>query len=315
MNLKNKFLNNYFKAGISSSISTFDDYFERMVKIATTMFEWKNLPDTMDARYLELCLCFYGCAAFLYSPKYGFINTQAVNSGNINIYGLPTQINCFSYSFHSTRDRYIPNYKEELAVGEKSRQCIFVLNNNRGLATAVSIYDFASLLANAAVTADINILAQKTPLVLFGTNEQRLTLENVYAQYNGNAPVIFGNKDRLSNKPISAIKTEAPFVADKIMDYKDRIWNEFLTFIGVSNIQEKKERLIDSEANSNNELINLNMQSYLYPRKQACKEFNDLFGFTGTDKEIDVVLRSDLHNVIKQTQSVVTNTSEGVNNG
>lgn len=68
---------------------------------------------------------------------------------------------------------------------------------------------------------------------------------------------------------------------------------------------DKKERLITDEANSNNELINLNLQSYLAPRQMACKQFNDLFGLTGTDKEISVRVRSDLHNVIKNAQSVI----------
>lgn len=68
---------------------------------------------------------------------------------------------------------------------------------------------------------------------------------------------------------------------------------------------DKKERLITDEANSNNELINLNLQSYLAPRQEACKQFNEKFGFLGTDKEISVRVRSDLHNIIKNTQSIV----------
>lgn len=73
---------------------------------------------------------------------------------------------------------------------------------------------------------------------------------------------------------------------------------------------DKKERLITDEANSNNELINLNLQSYLAPRQEACRQFNEKFGFTGTDKEISVRVRSDLHNVIKNAQSVVNDFTE-----
>ena len=68
---------------------------------------------------------------------------------------------------------------------------------------------------------------------------------------------------------------------------------------------DKKERLITDEANSNNELINLNLQSYLAPRQEACRQFNEKFGFTGTDKEISVRVRSDLHNIIKNAVSIV----------
>ena len=91
------------------------------------------------------------------------------------------------------------------------------------------------------------------------------------------------------------------------MEYKKQIWNEALTFLGVNNLSnEKKERLITDEASSNNELINLNLQSMLIPRQEAAKQFNKLFGLEGTDKEISVRLRSDLYNIIKQEESVIT---------
>ena len=73
---------------------------------------------------------------------------------------------------------------------------------------------------------------------------------------------------------------------------------------------DKKERLITDEANSNNELINLNLQSYLAPRQLACEQFNEKFGLKGTDKEISVRVRSDLHNIIKNAQSVVNDFKE-----
>ena len=90
------------------------------------------------------------------------------------------------------------------------------------------------------------------------------------------------------------------------MDYKKEIWNEALTFLGVNNLSEKRERLISSETNTNNELINLNLMSYLKPRELAAKQFNEKFGLTGTDKEIKVKVRSDLDNIIKRAASVVT---------
>lgn len=173
---------------------------------------------------------------------------------------------------------------------------------------------FALRLYEAERTADINIKAQKTPVLLLMDEKQRLTMENLYSQYEGNRPVIFGDKNFLGENVIKAINTQAPFIADKIIDYKKEIWNEALTFLGINNIMvDKKERLITDEANSNNELINLNLQSYLAPREEACRQFNEKFGFTGTDKEISVRVRSDLHNIIKNAQSIVQDFKEKEN--
>jgi hypothetical protein len=173
---------------------------------------------------------------------------------------------------------------------------------------------FALRLYEAEQTAMVNIKAQKTPVLLLMDEKQRLTMENLYSQYEGNRPVIFGDKNSLGENVIKAINTQAPFIADKIIDYKKEIWNEALTFLGINNIMvDKKERLITDEANSNNELINLNLQSYLAPRQEACRQFNEKFGFTGTDKEISVRVRSDLHNIIKNTQSIVQDFKEQEN--
>jgi hypothetical protein len=181
------------------------------------------------------------------------------------------------------------------------------MNNWQRIPTSSTIELFCQRLAEAEMTAAVNIKAQKTPVLIVVDENQRLMMENLYAQYDGNRPFIFGDKNQLSENAIKCISTGADFIADKVMDYKKSIWNEALTFLGVNNLSnEKKERLITDEASSNNELINLNLQSMLIPRQEAAKQFNKLFGLEGTEKEISVRLRSDLYNIIKQEESVIT---------
>lgn len=239
---------------------------------------------------------------------FGIINTNCSSSGVINIYGLPSQLNCYSFEYQSSRTLYtgLKELSEEQKEKLDKEECILVMNNWDRLPTAGSMELFAYRLYEAERTCDVNIKAQKTPILLLCDEKQRQTIINMYNQYDGNQPMIYGNKENLSSIEINAIQTNAPFVADKIMDYKKEIWNEALTFLGINNIMvDKKERLVADEANSNNELINLNLQSFLAPRKKACKQFNEKFGFTGTDKEISVRVRSDLHNIIKNTESVI----------
>lgn len=301
--------NNYkFRDSLELNNATFIDYCNRFRRIALSMFEWINLPKTMNARYLELCLYYNGKAALLKDKKYGFINTKCAGTGYVNIYGLPTKLNCYSYSFNSQRDLYIglnPFEDEKEREEKETEQCILVQNNWESLPTVSSMELFAWRIYNAERVCDTNIQAQKTPVLLIADETQRLFLENLYQQYNGNQPFIFGDKDQLGDKTIRSINTEAPYVADKIMEYKKEIWNEALSFLGINNIMlEKKERLITDEANSNNEVINLNLQSFLAPRQEACRQFNEKFGLTGTDKEISVRVRSDLYNVIKKEMSI-----------
>ena len=280
---------------------TYYDYLERFKKICLSMFVWENLPESMNARYLEECLYYKGQAGLLKDELYGFINTQVASNGYLNIYGLPTSLNCYSYQYNSIRNVY--NGLE----GTEDKDCVLVMNNWQRIPTANTIELFAQRLAEAEMVAMTNIKAQKTPVLIVVDENQRLMMENLYAQYDGNRPFIMGDKNQLSDNTIRSINTGAEFIADKIMEYKKQIWNEALTFIGVNTLQtEKKERLITDEASSNNELINLNLQSMLVPRQEACKQFNKLFNLEGTDKEISVRLRSDLYNIIKNEESVIT---------
>lgn len=274
---------------------TYVDYYQRMSKIALSMFEWINLPDSMNARYIEQCLFFNGQAAFLYDAALGFINTNAAGSSAINIYGVPSQTRCWSYGFERVRKTYVGQNSRM----RKSDEAILVMNNWERVPTYASLDLFAKRLSDAQRTIDINLNAQKTPILVETSDEQRLTALNTYAQYAGNAPVIIGNKDSFNNSGMTVHKTDAPYIVDKVMDYKQQIFNEFLSFIGVMNLDEKKERRVVNESEANNEFINLNLQSFLAPRKQACKEFNAKYG-----ENIDVKVRSDIHNIVKEQESI-----------
>ena len=315
MGKKNNFKNNYkFIDSLILNDETFNDYLMRFKRIALSIFEWVNLPSSMDSEWLEYSLYYDGMATLLYDKKYGFINTRCTSNGKLNIYNLPTSLHCYSFEYQTDRRLFtglVPNLTENRKEWLKDKQCILVKNNVDRLPTAGSMELFAYRLYEAQRTADINIIAQKTPVMIVVDEKQRLLMMNLYNQYNGNQPYIFGDSKQLDTDKLRAIKTDAPFVADKLQDYKKEIWNEALTFLGINNIMvDKKERLITDEANSNNELINLNLQSFLAPRQKACEQFNEKFGFKGTDKEISVRVRSDLHNIIKNAQSVVNDFKE-----
>ena len=304
---KNKLYRDNYKFLDSASMNTetFYDYMDRLKKIAISIFEWENLPDSMNARYLEETLFYKGQATLLKDKKYGFINTSIADNGVINIYGLPTKLNCYSVGgYHAYRDLYCG--LNPINGNDEYKEAILVMNNWDRMPTISTIQLFCYRLYEVERSLDTNIKSTKTPILVVGNEKQKLTLENLYNQYNGNQPFIFGNKDTFNDNPLQVLNTNSPFLADKLMEYKKEIWNEALQFLGINSMSlEKKERMITDEANSNNEVINLNLESYLIPRQEACKQFNELFGLTGTDKEISVRVRSDLYNVIKEQMSIV----------
>ena len=295
-----------FRDALILNNQTYIDYLERMKKICLSMFEWQNLPKSMNARFLEMCLFYTGQAALLYSDDYGYINTMAADGGYINIYGLPTQIQCYSYRFNERRGLYTTDIGKE-----KGEECILVLNNYERVPTVSTIQLFCKRLAEADRTCDVNIKSLRTPILITTDQKQYFTLKKMYEEYDGNTPAIFADKNLISPDALKAMKTDAPVVVSDIMEYKREIWNEFLTFMGLQNLSEKKERLISSEVDSNNELINMNLQALLIPRKEACKQFNEKYGLAG-NKAIDVKVRSDLYNIVKQYESITSEYTDAV---
>lgn len=110
---------------------TYFDYLNRFKKVALSIFEWVNLPKSMNAQYLEKCLYYYGQAGFLKDKNYGFINTKLSDNGKLNIYGFPISFHCYSFEYDTTRKLYtgIEGLSENQRKAKETSECILVQNN------------------------------------------------------------------------------------------------------------------------------------------------------------------------------------------
>lgn len=251
-----------FEEAAGMNAAVFGDYYKRLRLLALSVFEWENLPDSMSARFLESCLYWYGKAAIVKDDTLGIINTKCTPSESLNIYGEATEYHCYS-----------TGYDADFALGDM----VYVRNNLEALPTDSTIQIFAQRLYEAERTIDVNIKAQKTPVFILCDEKQRLTLKNVYEKFDGNEPVIFGKKG-LDADDIKTLRTDAPFVADKLEEYKRNVWSEALSFLGINNVMtEKKERLVTGEVEANNQLIDLSAQVMLLTRQLAAEQFNKLY--------------------------------------
>ena len=287
--------------------ATYFDYVERFKKIALSMFEWSNIPESMDSRFLEKCLYYTGQAAMLYLEPYGYINTKSATAGNLNLYGLPTSIRCYSYGQINENRRVFygrstgsEDEDDESKLDDRNSEAILVLNDWEGVPTASTLELFAFRMYTVERAIDVNIRSQKTPYIVLTSEDERLSMVNAMQQIDKNAIMIVGEKNHFDPNAIRTLNTNSPYIADKLTAYKQSIWNEFLTFLGIDNIQEKRERLVSAETMSNNECVNLNLQAHLKPRQTAAKQFNEKYGLN-----IEVKLRSDIFNIIKSSESII----------
>lgn len=251
-----------FEETAALNMAVFSDYYKRLRLLALSLFEWENLPESMNERFLEQCLYWYGKAAIVNDDNLGIINTKCTPSESLNIYGEATKYHCYS-----------TGYDEDFPLDDM----VYVRNNLEALPTDATIQLFAQRLYEAERTIDVNVKAQKTPVIILCDEKQRLTMKNIYMKYDGNEPVIYGKKG-LDIDDIKVLRTDAPFVADKLEEYKRNVWSEALSFLGINNVMtEKKERLVTGEVDANNQMIDLSAQTMLLTRELAAEKFNRLW--------------------------------------
>lgn len=263
---------------------TYRQYLNRLTELAISMFEWKNLPDTVDARYLELHLFETGCMVYFKDEVIGDLCLDCIVNGRLDVYGNPLLRRAYSgYN----------NYQKLL----KYNNSVIIWNNYLHSNSILDVEMFARRLYNIDRIIDINANAQKTPVLVLGNEKQRLTLLNLYKEYDGNAPFIFGDKN-LDINALKALSTNAPYVCDKLYQLKTQIWNEALTYLGISNINiQKKERLITDEVTRNQGGTIASRYSRLESRRQAVEKINDMFG-----TNIEVNYREDFQQVDDDNQ-------------
>lgn len=257
---------------------TYLQYYNRLTELAISMFEWQNLPETVDQRFLEMCLFGDGMCVFFQDEVLGYLSLQCMIGGNLNVYRIPME-----------RKAYATNgYQREL----DGTNSVIIFNNYLHTNSMLDVEMFSKRLYNLDRAIDVNANAQKTPVLIQCDESQRLTMKNLYKQYEGNEPFIFGSKG-LDANGLKVLQTGAPYVADKLYELKTQIWNEALTYLGISNINVvKKERMITDEVTRNQGGTVASRYSRLESRRQACKQINEMFGL-----DIWVEYREDFQDV------------------
>jgi hypothetical protein len=281
--------------------ATYSDYYNRLKILATSLFIWDGLDDVAGygaSRFLELALFEDGKATFLKDPTRNFMALRVNPNDKPNIYDIPTKVLAYSFEFNKQYD---------------IDDVVYIMNNNLQKPTFETLQLFAYRLFDTERTIDVNLIAQKTPILIEGDTKTILTLKNVYMQYSGNTPFIFGSKQFDLNNRLSVLNTNAPYLIDKLELHKHEIWNEALTYLGINNSNtDKKERLITDEVNSNNELINYYLNCFYTTRKQACDKINEKYGLN-----IKLRLNKDVLDLMEKDEEEIINYNkeEVIDNG
>lgn len=271
--------------------ASYIQYYDRLTELSISMFEWRNLPDTVDPRFLELTLFANGMAVFFKDEVEDYLALQCAISGPLNVYRIPIRRRAYA----------VNGYNREL----DDKNSVIIYNNMLHKNSMLDVRMFARELYNLDRAISVNANAQKTPILIRCDENQRLSLENLYMDYDGNKPVIYGDKG-LNPNALSVLKTDAPYVADKLYTLKTQKWNEALTYLGISNVNiTKRERLITDEVTRNQGGTIASRYSRLQSRRMACEQINKMFGLN-----VQCDYREDYQEIVDAEDSDTINPEE-----
>lgn len=244
--------------------SAMADYFSRLKNLACTMFKWNGLPDTVNSRYLEETLFMRGYSVFFRDSSLGDLVLPGTLQG-VNIYGDPIKIRPYAKNGAYFAD--LENHKE----------CVLIRNTPDMFPTIITTIRYTKMIYDIDSSIDVNVKAQKTPILILTSRKQKTSAEAVYKKYEGNTPVIFASEETFDPNNFRVFRTDAPFVAGQLQDIKMTKYNEYLSFLGIGMTDEKRERRITGEVEPYEQKANALANIGLSQRKRACEEINKLF--------------------------------------
>lgn len=270
---------------------TYSTWFNRLYNIAISRFEWLNLPDTCNEKFIEQVLFFNGfMVGYKDTALSSFLIMPCTNNSVLDIFGYPAKVNAYGYNGYMAQN--LTPYTITLGQEPTRADAALLYANYSRCPDLPAVLYFARKLTKIDRTIDVNINVQKTPYIISCGENQRLTVANMFKQVDNFEPAIITTKFYGLNgeKPINVMDLKPPFVADKMQTLKRQVYQEALTYLGIeANTSEKAERQVTEELTANMGETESMRQSPLASRKQFCKEFNKIYG-----TNIDVKFRSDL---------------------
>lgn len=273
-----------------------DRYYDYYSNMGLNRFRWKNLPTGMESRHIERALFNNGQAVFFrnadVNEPYDFLCLPCAPSNGQNIYGDPVHFNGMGVN------KYFTNLSPLNSVR--------ILDNDNGLPPVRHIAYYTYLMTQIEMTINMNLDQQKFPTIIGATKQNELSMRKLYEKYSNFEPNILVDEKLAQalqeGKGFDALNTQAPYLLDKLADFKKTCENELLTFLGINNTNnDKRERLLTDEVNANNSQITFVLDMAYKNRLDACKKINEMYGLNIVVEKVvdllDVDMKGDVKNV------------------
>lgn len=279
-----------------SNLTCITMYRNQLMALAKNVFKFENMPKEIDLRYMNQKLVTKGRVAFFQDDVSGeYCCLPFDNIGYISKYNEPIDIRVYGGNGFNTKLKY----------GEY----VIIYDNTTYLPIISDIMQYAQRLALIQRTIDINISQQKTPRLWQVPQDMLKSFKQAVNEIDSFDESV-ATFDNFDVDEINTILAPAPFVTDKLQQEKEKIFAEFLRFIGVASLNiQKKERLIQDEVMSSQGGTIAFRYNRFEPRKDAIKKINEKFSLNISVSYYDGE-PSDKENAVENVENIVENSTK-----
>lgn len=241
-------------------------YLSYLFNISLNMFEYSDMPKSVDTFYLEFIMQTRGLCIIIDDERFGATALECTIGGKLNHYYMPT-----AYRGVDPTGELTGTYNAEDVI----------LFKNSPLYTPLvpQLQYYAKQLALSSETINVNLDAQWTPYIIQGDKRMLNQFNNFMKKVRAGVRAIFTAKNLDLMSMLQVLPTQAPFVAMDVNDVKQTILRECMTFLGIDNAnQDKRERVQSAEVYANNTQIIASRNIWLAERQKAVDAFNQKFG-------------------------------------
>lgn len=272
--------------------------YQKYKGLALDVFRWNGLEDLdgdLTSLDIEQVLYEKGEGCFLYDEglkEYVFL--PSYDTATRNIYGR-------------SDTKYLTSYNGMInkSVNLKEDKVINVWNNDLRQPTMGYIREYASKMQEVELAIKQNIFMQKFPYMVACSKKNEMSMRTLFNKIALGEPAIF-TSEKLNIESIKILPAQAPYVVDRLNQYRYELEREILTYLGINNSYEKQERLIVDEVNSNNDFIQRNIEVQFKQRQIACERINKMFDLNLSVEIVSDTVKEKEYKLEKMEQDILS---------
>lgn len=236
-----------------------------IINTSVTMFSWELDPKyELTSEIIEKSLMFNNFLCFADVPGVGFGLYRWRCGSQFNRYWKPEKVGLMTLTGKNVAWDYPYN------------KIVLLRDNPMDIIPFLTLNDWISKIIDKERTLDSIFAWISLPIILAGDKEQTTMLKNVMKKSLTREPFLVASKGFKDH--IESFDIKLPVELQDVYDIMKKYRGLALASMGIYEVDEKRERIVTSEIQAQNDYVDMVYTGKVNERKRACEECKRMFG-------------------------------------